>query len=325
MYSEVRGAVPDYPIAAAQKTVQRAWKDICKQSLWSFQLYEGPQWITPPAIGSGLVTTVQGSASVTVDATAAAAINAGATTYSAIIDRQFRIASGTIYNITAWNTTTTLTLDRPYGEASVTDSAYQILQVYYAAPYTDHLRFISVRDMAWFLDLYIDKTRAQIDLIDPQRSWYVFPTDVVWYRLNPITTSSTYQFQMYELWGVPQTLRNYQLYGIRSLDNILTSPTSDLPPLGGGDKMDDAVIELAKVYAYQWAEANKGGVARNTGPDWRYLMQQSMSEHKRLLRDYRRRDREMVSQFMSVHRISWANRRIPYLNTVSMTANPYGF
>lgn len=319
MITEIRGDVPKLPFPMIRTLINRAWKDVRRNNLWSFQLYDGPQWISPARLtGSGEVTATQGSASVTVDATAAAEINAAATSYSAITDRQFRVAQGTIYNIWGWNGVNTLTLDRVYGETTATlTTNWQILQVYYAAPYQDHRTWVTVRDMQNFLDLFTNKTRAQIDAADPQRSWYYFPTDVVYYQQNQNPNASTYRYHMYELWGLPSSNRNYQLYGIREYPD-LSANDDTLPPAIG----EDCVTAQARYYAYQWAEANKGEIPRNQGPDFKFLMAQTAADYKRLLREYRRDNREAVNNWFSVRRLGLYGKVFAYYNPFSQTAFP---
>ncbi len=319
MIAEIRGVVPKLPVPFAKTLINRAWADVRRRNLWSFQLYEGPQWISPAVVNTGLVTTVQGSTTVTVDATAAAAINAAALaqTFSPITSRQFRIAAGTIYNIWGWDSVSTLTLDRPYGEASRTLYAYAIYQCYYPAPYSDHLTWISVRDMQNFIDLFTNKTRAQIDAADPQRTWYYFPTDVVYYQQNQNPNAATYRFPMYELWGSPQYSLNWQLYGIRRLTD-LTANSDTLPPAMG----EDCLISLAKAYAYEWAEANKGAIPRNQGPDFRFLIGAANAEFKALYQQYRREDRETVNNWFSIRRLGMYGKVFAYYSTLSNTAFP---
>ena len=322
MIAEVRGAVPKMPFPLAKKTINRARADLYRKNLWSFLLYDQPQWIAPPLITTGVATTTQGSNLVTVNAAAAAAINAGSTTFSLITQRQFRIAAGTIYNIWDWDGINQLTLDRPYGEASIANASYTIYQVYYAAPYKDHLCFTSVRDMQNFIDLFIDKTRAQIDASDPQRTWYYFPTDVVFYQDDRNPQSTTYGWPLYELWGAPQYSLNYQLYGMRSgavgggMDLVANSDTL---PIAIGE---DCVVEYAKYYAYQWAEANKGSLPRDQGPDFKFLMGEAKAEYKRLYTDYRRRDRETVNAWFAIRRISLYGKYFSYYNSIGGTAYP---
>lgn len=326
MIGEVRGAVPKVPLAAAKKFVNKGWKDVRESGMWSFQLFEGI-WITPPLIKAGTVTTVQGSNQVTFDATAQVAINASATTYSLVTQRQFRVAAGTIYNIWAYDPATGIaTLDKMYGEASAVGVAYQIYQVYYA-PVTagtngmqfvpDFLTFVSVRNMQNFIDLFLEKTRAQLDATDPQRTWYYFPTDCVPYQVDPNPASVSYGVPLFELWGAPQSQYSYQLYGIRRGADLV-NPSDTLPFSVG----EDCVIERAKRYAYEWAEANKGENRRDVGPNFQFLMGKADAEYLRLMKKYRMRDREFVNNWFSIRRLSLYGKFFAYYNSIGGTAYP---
>ena len=317
MSSELLGVVPKLPLPLAKKFVNRSWQWVRRKNLWSFQLYEGPQFITPPLISAGTVTVATGSATVTADAIATAAITAGITSYSTIPQRQFRVRGQTIYNIVSWDDgTSTLTLDRVYGEQSNTDVVYQIFQSYYAAPYQDHLMFISVRNIPTFTDLLLDKTREQLDLMDPMRTWYGIPTDCVFYRLDTIPTSATYQYPMYELWGVPQYFSNYQLYGIRKMPDF-SDLADELPPQVG----EDLILERAKYYAYEWAEGHKDTMSKG-GPDFKFLMGGAAKEADNLFRDYRRYDREIVDNWFVVRRFSAYGNIFMYYNSLAGRAYP---
>src|ERR1035438_3017531 len=105
MTAKVRGSVPKLPIIAAKSFVDDAWQDIRKKNLWSFQLFTD-QWISPAMVTSGQATTTIGSPTVTLDATATAALVASqlASPYSLITQRQFRGSNaGGIYSIYGWD------------------------------------------------------------------------------------------------------------------------------------------------------------------------------------------------------------------------------
>lgn len=315
--AEIRGISPKFPFDFSRTLINRAWKDIRRNNLWSFQLYDGPQWIAPTLITAGLATVTQGVSTVTVNATAAAAINAGATSYSPITKRQFRVAAGTIYNIWDWDGVSTLTLDRIYGESSQTLGSYAIFQNYYPAPYEDHWTWISIRNMQNFNDLFTNKTREQLDYMDPQRTQYFPPSDVVFYQQDQNPDSDTYRWALYEMWGIPTYSWNFQLYGIRKYPD-LTADDDTLPPAIG----EDCVIAQAKKYAYEWCEANKGTILRNQGPDFRFLLKETQDDYNRLLREYRRADRELVNNWFSIRRNQLAGFRLSYYNVFSSTAYP---
>lgn len=318
MYSELKGSVPNIPIDYCKTLINRAWADVRRQNLWSFNMYEA-NWISPPLLNTGTASVTRGSTTVTLDATAAAAVVAAADSPTPIIQRQFRVGIGTIYNIRAWDAiSSTLTLDRSFAESTDADSAYVIFQCYYPAPHRDHLTFISVRDMSNFIDLFLHRhNRESIDAADPQRTWYYFPTDVVFVApdLNP--SSATYRYPMFELWGHPQYTIVYQLYGIRKGVD-LSLDTDELPPAIG----EDCVVALARQYVYEWAMANMGDVPRNQGPDWKFLIGAANADYKRLFREYRRQDREVCNNWLTVRRQSLYGKVFSYYSTVSSTAYP---
>lgn len=314
MWSELLGVVPNFPVPYAKTCINRAWRDIRRHHLWSFQLYEY-NWIVPAVVSSGTVSVTRGSSSVVVDATAQTAINAIGT-LSNVIQRQFRTGSGrTIYNITAWDTATlTLSLDRPYGESTSASSTYQIFQIYYPAPYQDHLTFITVRNQEQFRFL-VRTTRESIDLRDPQRTWTNLPTHYAPYKIDANANSPSYGHPMYEIWGLPLSTMTFQLYGIRKLTDFTAA--SDTPPVQVGE---DCIISLAKVYVYEWAEAQRGDLAEKS-PDWKFLMGAAMADHRRLLKDYTRQDREIVNSYFSSLRLN-PERGRAYYNGLANIAYP---
>lgn len=311
MMTELRGAVPKLAITFTKTLINRAYGDLRRQNLWSFQLFEG-QWIAPPQLtGVGVCSVTQGSDQVQFDATAKAAINALAASqpYSLITQRQFRIASGGIYSIWAWNATTGVaTLDRWYGEATASNSNYAIYQVYYVpvvknSPIKDFKSWIAVRDMQNFTDLFTERySHRQLDAMDPQRMWFGIPSDVVPYQNDQNPASPTYGSLMFELWGTPTFNINWQLYGLRDgLD--LVRPTDILPAALG----QDVVLALARCYAYEWAEANKDLAPKGVGPDFKFLMGAARKEYDTLFRKYRQQDRERVDNWFAIRdRSLWA-------------------
>lgn len=325
LIAELRGTVPTVPFDYCKKIINRAWKDIRNNNLWSFQLYDGPNWIAPPLITAGTVTVNQGVNSVTFDATALAALIDGETNYSAITQRQFRVQSsgspwGTIYNIWDFDSVTGIaTLDRPFAERSGTDLQYNVFQCYFTAPYEDHLTFTTVRDMTNFNDLFLNKTRQWVDYQDPQRTLYFFPTYCVYYQQDQNTASNTYRWPMYELWGAPTYLLAWQLYGIRRYPDLVAN-SDTLPPAIS----EMTIMSQAKYYAYEWAEANKGSIPRNQGPDFKFLMAQAASQYSHWLKDDRKSDRETVNNWFSVRRTSLRSNLAPYYSTLSGTATPGG-
>ena len=327
--------MPKLPFAFTKTLVNRAWREIRERNLWSFNLYESA-WITPPIVNTGTVACVQGSASLTFNAAAIAAILASqiANPYSPVTTRQIRTGTaggiGGIYNLITFNFGTGVAiLDRPFADVGAPAASYTLFQNYYAAPFKDHRYWLSVRNPTMFLDLELDMTRAWVDERDPQRTWYQFPTHVVPWGLDnrgavPVlpqviaTPSATLGFPLFELWGVPVSPFTYQCYGLRSGADLV-NPADQLPFQVG----EDCVIAKAKVYAYEWAMANMDMSPRSSGPDWKFLIGLANDEFKKLLTMYRLRDKDFIDNWFSAKGPSLASRAYGYYNTIAGFAGPY--
>lgn len=316
MYGELRGFVPKCPVDLCKTLVNRAWRDACRQSLWSFNVFES-NITSPNLVQAGTVTVTQGSSAIVFNGAATTAINAiqfGPP--STIQQRQFRIGIGTIYSIYTWDGAGNMTLDRPYAEASGSAQSYTISQCYFAPPYQDFLDWITIRDIVNFNDLITTKNRDWVDLRDPQRSVFYLPTHAVFYRLDPNPNSLTYQFPLFEWWGNPQYSLVYQVYGLRK-GALLVSDSDTIPPQLG----EDCVMALARKYGYEWQMANS-----DSGPkavDWRYLIGETAADYKRLFREYRRQDRNTVDNWSGVFRRGWTWPSLEgFYNSISGQANP---
>lgn len=325
LQTELRGVVPKLPISYTKTLINRAWNLIRTQNLWSFNLFES-SWITPPLVSTGTVTVTQGSAAITFDANAIAALNASlaANPYSLITQRQFRVGVGGIYSIIAYNSVTgAATLDRIFGDPGGSGFAFNVYQLYYTPPTLDFRTWISVRNPQLFIDLDLNTTRAEVDAMDPQRTWYQFPSRAVPYGVDlrgqgTANASATLGYKMYELWGQPIQLYTYQCYGIRNGVDLV-APTDTLPyPIP-----QELVIARAKDYAYEWAEANKDLTPRATGPDFKFLRSATMEEYRMLLQKYRMLDRDSIDNWLTSRLPNLAARGMGYYNTIAGYAGPY--
>src|ERR1700680_1469631 len=322
MQNELRGTVPKLPMSFTRTLINRAYNVIRTSNLWSFNLFES-SWITPPLINTSTVTVVQGSATITFDATAIATLNAAqiAQPYSLITQRQFRIGVGGIYHIIAYNPVTGVALlDRIFGDPGGVGLGFQVYQLYSPPPTLDFRTWLSIRNPIMFIDMNLDSTRSQIDQMDPQRSWYLFPTHVVPYGLDirgigTVNASSTLGFKMFELWGQPIQLFTYQCYGIRNGVDLV-NPSDTLPYA----IPEELVLARAKDYAYEWAEANKDMAPRATGPDFKYLRGATMAEYTALLIRYRQLDKDFVDNWLSSRIPNFGGNWHSYYNTISGVA-----
>lgn len=333
MITELRGCVPKLPIAYCKTLINRAWQDTREANLWSFNLYESA-WITPPPVNTGTVTMTQGSASITFDATATAALNAmvAANPYVSVTQLQFRPGTvagiAGIYNIIQYDSVSgAATLDRIFADPSGVGVTFSVYQNYYVPPFKDHLAWISIRNMSMFLDMILTATKEEIDELDPQRSWYQFPTHVIPFSQDTRgagtpNASATLGYMMFELWGIPYNPFTYDCYGLRRGADLV-NPTDTLPFQVGTSFGEELVMARARFYAYEWAEANKDAAPRNQGPNFQFLMGAANDTFKGLLVRYRKQDKELVNNWFSVRRPGYASKAFGYYNTLASVAGPY--
>jgi len=326
MMAELRGAVPVLPFSYTGTLINRAWGVIRDSDIWSFQLYES-SWRSPQVVTTGTVTVVLGSDTVQFDATAVAAINASqlACPTSLITQRQLRPGSSSgvsqIYNLIQYDE---ITLDRTYYDNSGTDISYQLYQLYYPAQFQDHKTWISVRNMSMYMWLGVTMERAELDMIDPQRSIYQFPSQVVPYMIDARgqgtdNASATLGFPLFELWGQPVNPFVYATYGRRRGDDLV-NPTDALPIQVG----EDCVLARARMYVYEWAEANKAKHPELQGPDYRFLMGAAAAEYKDRMTKYRQQDKDFVDAWFSIRGINWMGQNYGAYNTQLGVSTVYG-
>lgn len=318
MYSELRGSVKKLPLPLSKKLINRAWEDLRGKNLWSFQCYE-QNWVSPALITVGRANVTFGSPSVTLDATANAAVLASNTASTLVTARQFRTGTSTIYYIVAYDDGTgVITLDRNYTDVTNVATPYQIFQCYYPAPYLDHKSFVDVVDRVTPCNLDLTSTLDWVNNADPWRLNFYTPTKVISIGRNPISSHIYYKYPMFLLWGVPYTQRPYQLFGIRNgLD--LSARNDELPwPI-----TEEVVVELAKVAAYEWAEANKEAEGQG-GPDFKFLMGKAQTKYNELMADVRKQDRELIDNFFRSRNRNLYGRFAASYSSISQTANPGG-
>ena len=283
MSLEIAGNVPcPYPLVKTY--VSRAWQDVQRQCMWSF-LWGDAAIATPNPIGAGTVTTTIGSTQVVGDATASAAWQAVGLV-NPLTTQQFRVGQGTIYNIIGFDGASTLTLDKifvdPPGGAT---SGYQILGIYYNAPVQDFLWWDGVlRDPVSGYTLGVDKTRQEIDDLDPQRFQSGWPCEALPYAVNQ-QPGTFFGFPMFELWPAP--LNGYVYVGgyTRSGMPFVNLTDTVTPPL-----QEDIVIELASAKAYEWCLVNPDKAPK---ADWRFAIGKAMARYNQLLNKYMIMDEEI--------------------------------
>lgn len=304
----------------SQTFVNEALRKICDETTWSFQLIEGG-WITPEEVTAGTVTAVLGQSTVTFDATAQAAIAAIPAPFL-ITTFQFRLPAYAIYSIVGYNPGTGIaTLERPWEEPAGAGLSYMLYQCYYPAPVANFKRWISVRDFTNGANLFTQR-RKQVDLneADPQRTIFENPTDVVPYKQDTRTGSSTLGYMLYELYPQPLSTLPYALAAV-STGPQLVNPTDTLPfPL-----TEDLVKVKSRIVAYEWKEAQKGAdQKRGSGADYRFLMQAAQTEYEDRLLPVKKIDRDLVDNFIVKIRRRPATIGAPFYSAITGQANVGG-
>jgi hypothetical protein len=316
MVAEMRGAVPGYSSLLARTHINEAWKAIRNMKGWSFQLYVGA-FATPGKVSAGAVTVTLGQTDVIGNAAATAAWLTASTPVSLLSQRQFRIGAGAIYNIIAYDDASdssnspnypfaTLTLDRPFIDlitntspvSPVANNGYTIYQCYYPTPIADFEAWENVCDVTNVIWLKCNATRhdrERIDRNDPQRQIFSPPGTLLPYTTDLRPGSSTLGYMMYELYPQPQAQYVYQTWCTRSSPDLV-NPSDTLPyPM-----TESCVKALARVKAYEWAEANRDpNNPRGAGSDYRFLMGSAKAMHLEELKEIRSLDRDRVDMWNS--------------------------
>ena len=300
MISELRGCVPNYSASLARTHLQNAWTDIRNLKGWSWQI--GNTGYTVPAlVNAGFVTTTLGSPTVTGDATASAVWATASNATSLITQRQFRTGQGTIYNIIAADFTTVptaavLTLDRPWIDAYYLGASqgYSIYQPYIVAPVSTFQAWEYFLDVRNVISLDVNNTRGiweGVNIADPQRQIFSNPGNVIPHGTDTRAGSATLGYPMFELYPQPYAVYVYQVgYSWGGPDLVNTVGASAVPT-----PMTEHVVKtLARVKAYEWAEANKSqDNPRGAGADFRFLMQSALAEYNDQIKEIRSIDRDI--------------------------------
>jgi hypothetical protein len=274
MAQEVAGQTP-IPFPLAKTLVNRAWLNVQRKYFWSF--LRGDCAIpTPSATNAGTVTVTPGSPTVTPDATALAAWGA-IPLITPITTQQFRVGTGTIYNIIGF-AGGAATLSQPYVDPTFgPGTGYQISSYYFNAPVQDFLWFESFIDPVSGYPIGSTMTREQVDREDPQRFQDGWPTQVIPYLVNP-TPGNFFNFPMFEMWPAPLNNYTYVAKYWRRGAPFVKLTDVPTPPIG-----EDVILELAKAYSYEWCMVNPDKVQKG---DYRFAMGKCLKYFDHLLDDY---------------------------------------
>lgn len=305
--AELRGCVPNYSAALARTHLRNSWSDIRNLRGWSFQV-GNTGYATPPLMNAGSATTTLGSNLVTGDATASAAWTATSALYpySLLTQRQFRIGASTIYNILSADftvpTAVVLTLDRSWIDInSGPGLGYSIYQPYIVAPVANFQAWEFFMDVRNVIHLDVNNTRGiweKVNEADPQRQIFSNPGNVIPHGVDNRIGSATFGYPVYELYPQPQAVYTYTVGYSWTGPDLTDTPNSPAVP---SPITEHLVKTLARVKAYEWAEANKSAEnPRGAGANYQFLMQSAMAEYSAQLKEIRSIDRDIYDAWSTV-------------------------
>ena len=299
MIAENRGCVSNYSGSLSRIHIRNAWHDIRNLKGWSFQL-GNTGYTVPGLVNAGSVTVNLGDTTVLGDAAASAAWATASNPTSLITQRQFRIGQGTIYNIVAADftvpTAAVLTLDRPWIDAYYLGptQGYSMYVCYITAPVHSFQAWEYFLDVRNVIALQVNNTRDILEKVneaDPQRQVFSNPGNLFPHGVDTRPGSATPGYPVFELYPQPQSVYVYSVGYSWAGPDLTDIPSQSAVP---APMTEHVVKTLARVKAYEWAEANKNeSNPRGAGADYRFLMQAAMAEYKDQIKEIRSIDRDI--------------------------------
>jgi hypothetical protein len=288
-YAKIWGRVllrcPSASSFLARDWVTNAFRRVAERRDWS--------WLVKP--GQFTFNTLYNTGTVTVANLSATVTGSGTTWTSAMVGRQIRIGlANPIYTITAVTAPTSLTIDSPWGPATIsTGSPYEIYNAFVSPP-TDFHHFLTIWDPAYNWQLHRNVTQIELNLWDAQRSnrgqaYLVASRD--WYNTLP----------RFEAW--PHVTSQYVipfLYVARATD--LEDSGAVLPRYIRGDLL----MEMALAEAAKWP-----GPSADAPNPYFNLNLAKLHEGKveYMINEVERQDEEIMVmnvQYQTVSQLPWA-------------------
>ena len=298
-YMELDGSIPKLGVAASQKYVQRAWKEIQDRYPWSW-LIGHVDVLSPALVTTGTVSVTQGDTSVTFDADAQAVLDVLGLNPPLAGEigtgRQIRVGSGPVYTILTYDAGAGV-LDRAYAESTNATATYQIFKCIYSLP-SDGSRYTVIVNTTTGYAIYGDRLnldRRRLDARDPDRG---SSGDAYW--LSPHSSDSNGR-TAHEWWPHPTNAAVYHcVYRKRYLE---LSDTVDIPAT-----VDDALLmSSAKMHAARWALANVGVYPELGQTNWVNFIALEKSEFQDKLKAAVRHDSEMNPLLPMLRRFGVSN------------------
>lgn len=305
--AQLTGEIATLPRLTAQAYINKAILEIRKDYMWSWNIGEGIL-VVPAMISDGTVGVTKFSNSVLCDADAKVLMNVAETENPPLIERQFRIPGGPVYNILAYdNVTGIITLDRIYMEDTNDGSAYNVYRCYYdppsvdgVTPNVDFLRYLTINNtqMGYTISSKrLNQPREILNRRDPMRGALGSPYYAFVYKprpnflpstLNLTTGGPTNGLMQYELWPHPTYSTALLAQYVKQHVNLVPN---DSIPYGCTETL---VMYRAMEFAYRWALQNIGRYPELKGTDWRFLLAEIQKKYAFELVGAKREDKEIM-------------------------------
>lgn len=277
-WNNLLGDIPALDQFRAQDFINYGWRDIREARRWSFLATESSLDF-PNQIVAGTVAVTQFSDVILADATAKVAWDAVGLGIP-LTDRQFRVGSGPLYQIIAydsvgdstanpWNTGAiagAAQLERTYKETTNALQGYAIYKAYHSPPSTDFLAFTEIKDIQNGRTLVINLSREDLDKFrDPMRQAF---GDSYYQAAHEADANGYIKI---ELWPHLLTAKSLVCAYERAGADF-ASDTETLPRI----IPESLLMERALCYGCRWANDNRARYNELKGVNW----QQNVTIHE---------------------------------------------
>lgn len=179
IYNKLQLRAPAISSLLARDWVTDAFRQIAVRRRWSWK-YKYGEFIFPNITNTGTVTCVQNYNVIT---------GSGTSWNQTLVGQQFRVGVvSPIYTIVSVNSSTSLTIDLPWGAGNLSNTSYQIYLAY-ATPPEDFQSLVTVWDPNYNWQLYLNVQQQEINAFDAQRA----NTGPASYLVSARDYSSVYQ------------------------------------------------------------------------------------------------------------------------------------
>jgi hypothetical protein len=221
---------PNVDSGMAQTMINESLRKLIDRKTWWGLMTKG-QVVTPGFYSTGQVNTTLGSNVIT---------GVGTAWTSALVGQSLRVGyTAPIYNIIAVASTTSLTIELPFGCSFTSPSGYFITQYYYSIPNVKYI--YSMKNLQLQYRMHTNMPQQYIESVDPARQRIVYP----WMAATmPPDANGNYQF---ELWPASMTQQALP-YLAYVQPPTLVNDSDNFPPFFRGDVIVAGAVANALRY-----------------------------------------------------------------------------